>query len=94
MSMRNSAPIPGTYYIVRRTMQYRNLDSQSIQCLAALGEIKKKKKEKQIMNLLPDAMSRSIPPETTSAGQSSVRGSGAVHTYSESAPALSFVLWL
>ncbi|CAH3026454.1 unnamed protein product [Porites evermanni] len=29
------------------------------------------------MNLLPDAMSRSIPPETTSAGQSSVRGSGA-----------------
>ena len=41
--MRNSAHIPGTYYIVRRTMQYRNLDSQSIQCLAALGEIKKEK---------------------------------------------------
>ena len=54
----------------------------------------KKKKEKQIMNLLLDAMSRSIPPETTSAGQSSVRGSGAVHAYSGSAPALSFVLWL
>ena len=48
MSMRNSAHIPGTYYIVRRTMQYRNLDSQSIQCLAALGEIKKRKKKNEL----------------------------------------------